>query len=99
MFDPPVVADIISARLALHKMLYSSPDKSVYCPPGLADSESSDGDIIHSSWQNDTPGESMYPIQCRGRGKNYSIKAKSSAYEIPTWSIFSRKEHSDGSGI
>ena len=49
MFDPPVVADIISARLALHKMLYSSPDKSVYCPPGLADSESSDGDIIHSS--------------------------------------------------
>lgn len=49
MFDPPVVADIISARLDLHKMLYNSPDKSVYYPPGLADSESSDGDIIHSS--------------------------------------------------
>ena len=43
VLDPPVVTDIILATLAFHNVLCNSPDKSVYCPPGLVDSESSDG--------------------------------------------------------
>lgn len=76
MLDPPVVTDIILATLAFHNMLCNSPDKSVCCPPGLVDSESSDGSIIYGSWWNDTLGESMYPIQCIGSCHNYSGSAK-----------------------
>ena len=68
MLDPPVVTDIYLARLALHNMLCNSPGKSVYFPPGLVDSESSDGDIGYDSWWNDTPGESVNPVQRQGSG-------------------------------
>ena len=58
-------------------MLCNSPDKTVHCPPGLLDSESlDDGDMIYGSWQNDTPGESMYPIQCLIRVHNCSVSVK-----------------------
>ena len=62
MLDPPVFTDIILATLALYSMVCNSPNKSLYCPLGLVDSESSDRDIIHGSCQNDNPGESMYLI-------------------------------------
>lgn len=55
------------SKIALHNLLCSSPDKSVCFPPGLVDSESSDGDIVYDSWWN-SPGESMNPIQRWRRG-------------------------------
>ena len=76
MLDPPVVTVIILATLAFYNTLCNSREKFVYCPPGLKVSESSDGDIIYGSWRNDTPEQSMYPIQCRGRGHKYSVSAK-----------------------
>ena len=76
MLDPTFVTDIALSTLALHSMLSNSLDKSVYCPPGLVDSESLDGDIIYDLWRNDTPGESMHPTQCWGRGHNYSVTGK-----------------------
>ena len=39
--------NIILTILAFHNMLCNSPDKFAYCPHGLVDSESSDGDIIY----------------------------------------------------
>ena len=75
ILDPPVVTDNI-ATLALHNLLCNSRDKSAHWPSDLADSESSDGDIIYGSWQNDTLRESMYPMQCRNRDHNCSVNAK-----------------------
>ena len=75
MLGPPIVTDMTLATLVFHHMLCKSPDKSVYCPPGLADNESLDGGINYGSLQNDTPGELMYLIKCRGRGHNYSVSA------------------------
>ena len=57
-------------------MLCNNFDKAVYCPSGLVDGVISDEDVIYGSWLNDTLGESMYLIKCRGRVHNYSVRAK-----------------------
>ena len=72
MLDPLADTNI----LALPNMVCNSPDKFVYCPAGVVDSENLDGGTIHGLWWHDAPAESMYPIKCRGRGHNYSVSAK-----------------------
>ena len=67
---PSSVESLVMAALVLHNYLKKSSSRNVYCPHGLLDTESSDGELTNGLWRQDGTSESFLPLSLPGTGHN-----------------------------
>ena len=76
-FLPPEnIGKRVLAVLTLHNFLRQSSSRSIYCPVGLKDSESSNSDIVPGIWHQDTTTQPMLPLGVPPREHNSTVDAK-----------------------
>ena len=76
LLPPETIEKLVLAALTLHNFLRQSSSRSIYCPVGLQDSHSFDGDIVPGSWRQDATTQSMLPLEVPPRGHNSAMDAK-----------------------
>ena len=54
---------VTMSTLILHNFLRKTRSQNIYCPPGLADHEAENGDIVNGEWRSDNPPHAFQPIQ------------------------------------
>ena len=73
---PSSVESLVMAALVLHNYLRKSSSRNVYCPHGLLDTESRDGELTNGLWRQDGTSESFLPLSVPVTGHNATSDAK-----------------------
>ena len=72
---PDNVVVYTKASIALHNFLRTT-ESSVYCPPGIIDSEDADGNVICGSWREDQGSSGgIFPVREAGSNHHSRIAA------------------------
>ena len=75
LLSPDTIEKFVLAALTLHNFLHPNSSRSIYCPVGLQDSESINGNIILGNWHQETTTQSMLPLGVPPRGNNSSYRS------------------------
>ena len=76
LLPPETIENLLMATLTIHNFLRKSPSRNIYCPTGLADTETTSGDIHPGFWRRDPPSTSVLPIEVPSTGHNACTSAK-----------------------
>ena len=76
LLPPKTIETLLLATLCIHSFLRQSATKHVYCPQGLADRTTSNGDVVPGDWRKNQPTDSLYSLQVPLTGHNATSDAK-----------------------
>ena len=76
LLPPESVGNLVEATIVLHNYLRLSSSINIYCPSGLIDTETAQGELIPVSWRPENISDVMLPLENSKYGKNADVEAK-----------------------